>query len=221
MIGVVTSAWGDYGKYLPEWAESLANQTVRPAQAVIVDAGCTDAEGVARAVQILNEAGIPAKTGKVEYTTLGAARNAATALCDAEWVSHLDADDLFLTNAVADIAELTDNHDVIAFGCIRDGRPITFPEATAEMILNRQVCVYSCGAFRKSLWEQRPWHTLNDWCDSTYWVGLAHLGARFASTGKVGFVYRQHGDSVSHTISPADKQFAIDQWLSSIEHWQF
>lgn len=132
---------------------------------------------------------------------------------------HLDADDMLLPHAIADITTVAPNADVVSLGAIRDGKPHVYPNITAAKILARQHGMFSCGAFRKEFWAKRPWHTENSYCDSTFWVGMAHLGARFRSTGRVGFYYRQHADSVSHSLTPKERAFAIQQWKKSCERW--
>ncbi len=218
-IAVVTSVWGDYSHYLPAWAESVAAQTLPPIETVIIDAGVTDLGPLAVAAGTLSTAGIQVHVSGIQYDTLGAARNAAVAACSTAWAMHLDADDLLLDHAIEDVAEIHADADVISLGAIRNGKPAVFPDITAEKILARQHGMFSCGAFRRSLWEQRPWHTHNDWVDSTFWVGLAHLGARFTSTGRVGFVYRQHEDSISHALTPHERAAAIDQWKRACTEW--
>ena len=218
-LAVVTSVWGNYGQYLPDWADSIIAQTLRPVEVVIVDAGCDDFAPRDQAILALTDAGIPVKLRIIEFTALGAARNAAVAACSTEWAMHLDADDTLLPHAIAEAAPLQDVADVISLGAIRAGKSAVFPDITAEKILARQHGMFSCGLFRTSFWERRPWHTHNNWVDSTFWVGLAHLGARFASTGRVGFVYRQHPTSVSHALTKQERAAAIEQWKRACTRW--
>ena len=218
-IAVVTSCWGSYDEYLPEWAQSVAEQDMLPAQAVILDAGVKCRQNLQQAMKVLDAAGIPAVTRRIKYRSLGGARNAAVGAASTEWAMHLDADDLLVPHALADVAEVCEDVDVVSLGAIRNGEPVIFPGITAEQILARKHGMFSCGAFRRSFWEQRPWHTRNDWVDSTFWVGLAHLGARFGSTGRVGFVYRQHADSVSHSLTPFQRRAAMKQWLAACNKW--
>lgn len=218
-LAVCTSVWNDYSQYLPAWADSVAAQTTRPAQAVIVDAGCTDPAAARTAGEHLTRAGIPCSILSIEYASLGGARNAAVGAASTEWAIHLDVDDLLLEHAIADVAQVADGADVVSLGAIRDGQPIVFPDITGEKILARQHGMFSCGAFRRSFWQRRPWHTHNDWVDSVFWVGLAHLGAVFTSTRRVGFVYRQHADSISHSLTPQQRRAAIRQWTRSCDNW--
>ena len=218
-IAIVTSVWGDYGRYLPDWAHSVAAQTQPPTETVILDAGVTQPDYIHCAETILQSVGIPVIREHIRYDTLGGARNAATAAATTDWAIHLDADDTLTDHAIADVAEIHHDYDVISLGAIRNGQPIVFPDITADKILHRKHGMFSCGAFRRTFWARRPWHTHNDWVDSTFWVGLAHLGARFGSTGRVGFTYRQHDDSVSRSLTPRQRRAAIKQWVKACEQW--
>ena len=218
-IAIVTSVWGDYASYVPEWADSIVQQTLPPTQVVILDAGCNDTEPLDKAEEILTAASIPVIRKSIQFTSLGAARNAAVEACTTEWAMHLDADDLLLPHALADVEAVAADADVISLGAMREGKPVVFPDITADQILRRKHGMFSCGAFRVSFHRQRPWHTRNDWVDSTFWVGLAHLGARFTSTKRVGFIYRQHADSISHSLTPQERRAAIAQWVQACNKW--
>ncbi|MFC4124922.1 glycosyltransferase family 2 protein [Nocardia rhizosphaerae] len=217
---VVTTCWGAYGRYLTDWAESIAGQTQRPTQAVIADLGVDDPDTVAHATEILRATDVPCDVVTGEYAGMGAARNTAVAATRTEWVMHLDADDTLLPHALADVAELTGQADVVSLGAIRDGRPVCFPDVSRERILARGHGAFSCSPFRRSLWERRPFHTANDWVDSVLWVGFAHLGARFAGTTRPGFVYRQHDDSFSHQLTAEDRRQAVRQWKHACRSWE-
>ncbi len=218
-IAIVTSVWGDYGQYLPAWAESLAAQQHPPTNTVINDAGVTDKAALAQAVKTLQDNNIPNTVVRKRFWSVGKARNQAVEAADNEWIIHLDADDVLLPHAISDVAEIADRADVVSLGAIRNGAAQVFPGITAEQILNRKHGMFSCGAFRKSFWQRRPWHTKNVAVDSVFWVGLAHLGARFASTGRVGFVYVQHEDSISRSLTPEQKKHAVRQWLKACDRW--
>ncbi|WP_306365454.1 glycosyltransferase family 2 protein [Nocardia sp. CC227C] len=218
-LAVCTSCWGDYGQYLPAWASSIADQTVKPAQAVIADLGITNRQHLRDAVDILTAAGITTLTATDSYRGMGAARNYAVRHSTAEWVMHLDADDVLLPHAVADTAALAAEADVVALGAVLGDGERCFPHVTRELILGRGFGCYSCSPFRRSLWERRPWHTRNDWIDSVFWVGLAHLGARFRGTVRPGFIYRQHPGSFSHRLSPVQRRAAAQQWKAACRQW--
>lgn len=217
-ITVVTSAWGTYGRFLPEWLASIEAQTVRPAAVVIVNAGIEDDLPVRLA---LARFPIPWRYVKIPYKGMGNARNAAVRLADTEWVMHLDADDYLTPTAIEDAAAVADRADVIPLAGERDGKLIDFFRTTNRRILNGDFGTYSCAPFRREIWEKRPYIEINDWVDSALWVGFAHMGARFVGTQthRAGFVYRRHPDSHSATMTRNEKRAAMIQFLRLLRGW--
>lgn len=207
-IGVVTSAWGDYGRYLPEWIDSVEAQTVKPAKITIIDAGMTDS--LAARLR-LAECSISWRWKRIRYSGMGNARNAAVEATDTEWVMHLDADDTLFPYAIADIAGCADRADVVSVGAVRDGTVILHRWASTERALMGLPVCFSCAAFRRSFWERRPWIETNDWIDSVFWVGLAHLSAKITSVRRPGFHYRTHADSHSRSMTPDQRAEAFAQ----------
>lgn len=219
-IAAVTSVWGSYGSYLPQWADSLVTQMVLPSQVVIMDGGMNDRRGLEVAREILDYYDILNVVVEGPRSPMGAARNAAVEPTTSEWVMHLDADDVLLPNAIADVEELADDTDVACMGAVRNGQVVTFPQANRCQVLMGRQCCYSCAPFRRELWETRPWHTRNNWVDSTFWVGFAHLGARFKGTQRPGFIYRDHPDSFSHQLDHRDRRLAHHQWKEACKRWR-
>lgn len=207
-IGVVTSVWGAYGRYLPEWVASIAAQSVRPELVTILDAGVDD---VGPGREALAASGLEWQIVRDSYRGMGAARNRAVEATETVWVMHLDADDVLLPHALADVRALAPWADVVSLGMMRGRREVTFPQVSARDALEGKHVAFSCAAFRRDLWERAPWHTANDWIDSALWIGFARLGARFAGTARVGAVYRQHAGSFSRRLSPADRLAARAQ----------
>lgn len=213
---MVTTVWGSYGRWLPDWVESVAAQSRPPTAVTVLDAGADDM-GPAR--EALAASGLDWQIVTTPYAGMGAARNAAVAATPTPWVMHLDADDVLLPHALADAAGLAQRADVIAMGMWREGRERLFPRVPRQQVLRGRQGCYSCAPFRRSLWERRPWITANDFVDSALWVGFAHLGARFAPTRRAGAVYRQHDTSYSRTLTPADRVAAREQWRRLCRRW--
>lgn len=207
-IGVVTSAWGTYGRYLPEWVDSVAAQTVRPELVTVLDAGVDD---IGPARQALEASGLEWQIVRDTYRGMGAARNRAVEATPTTWVTHLDADDVLLPHALADVRDLAPRADVVSIGMRRGRREIVFPQASTAGALAGRHVAFSCAAFRRELWEQAPWHESNDFIDSAFWLRMARAGARFAGTARAGAVYRQHPGSFSRRLSPRDRRAARDQ----------
>lgn len=216
-LGVVTTVWGDYDRFLPEWVASVDAQSGRPQLVTILDAGASDL-GPAR--EALAASGLNWQIISSPYGGMGAMRNRAVAATETQWVMHLDADDMLLPHAVADVARVAGDADVVSLGALKDGREVLFPSVSRKRILRGHQGALSASPFRRSLWEQRPYITVNDWIESALWVGFAHLGARFAPTTRAGFVYRQHPGSHSHTISPQDKAQAHAQLRQLCRRWK-
>lgn len=206
-IAVVTSCY-NYGRFLPDWTDGLLAQTRRPDLVCIIDNGSDDDSPAAieRAAMQLRAAGLTVRTERIERADFGAARNAAVALADTEWVLYLDCDDRALPHLIEDVEELAPDADVVAVGWHwmpprSPGRDVLhadrdfagWPEG-AEIPTG---LASSNSAFRRALWEARPFRTdlLGGW-DSAFWTGLAQIGARFVGTRRAGFEYRYHEDSV-------------------------
>lgn len=219
MIGVVTTAWGEYGRFLPEWAASLSNQSRRPDYVVVYCNGDRPSEGDLEAARWALDGIEHEIVFGDERLIMGAARNAAVEACPTDWVAHLDVDDVMLPHCLDDAEQLFPWSDVVSVGCIRDGKEVLFPRVSSEWILQGRQGAMSGSLFRRELWEQRPFITENEWVDSVFWVGLAHLGARFTPLLKPGFVYRQWDESHSHTISPEDKRAARMQHVRLAREW--
>lgn len=218
-ITIGTGCWGDYGKYLPEWAESIAAQTVKPAAVSITDAGLNEPHCADTAEKILAAAGVPVTRTTTTHTGFGATRNTPFQGCATEWAMHLDTDDTLLPNAIATYAELQAEADIIAPGALRDGKPELYLHASRESVLAGRHSVLSCGAFRTKFWRRRPWHTQNDWIDTVFWIGLAHLGARIVPTPTPVFTYRVHKDSTNHKWTSRERATARQQVKDVAKRW--
>lgn len=217
-IGVVTAAWGDYGRFLPEWIESVRAQSVQPAQVTIVDAGMTDSFAARLA---LANAGFERYRwiNLRDFRGMGHAMNAAVAATETEWILRLDADDTLLPWALADIALYSTEYDVVCLGA-RIGRDdVIYRWVSTEAILCHRVSCFSASAYRRSYWEQRPYIEVNDWIDSVFWVGLAHLSAKFRGTRRAGFIYRKHEGSFSRTLTPDQRTEARAQLVRLSQRW--
>lgn len=210
-IAVVTSAWGTYWRFLPTWIQSVAGQTRKPDLVTIVDAGLERDPGLRRLLEASVENW---QIVHVPYRGMGAARNAAVAHSKADWVMHLDADDVLLPHALADAEKVAKSGaDVVSIGMRENGRDITFPRASRQSVLRGELACFSCAMFRRSLWVKRPYITTNDWVDSALWLGFAQVGAVFKPTRNVGAVYVKHPDSFSKKLTPQEKEAAKVQFL--------
>jgi glycosyltransferase involved in cell wall biosynthesis len=205
-LAIVTSCSG-YGKYLGEWAESIANLTLRPREVAIVTQGApADVEAAAAATSFLRHQGFHVKLQHLEGPVdFGTARNAAVALSSSEWVCHLDADDMIMPHALEDVARLAPGADVIALGYVRVGDLKAGPRqalklyksSTGTGTLDNPTPASGVSPFRRAFWERSPYRTdMTGGWDTALWLGFAHLGARILATDRPCFWYRQHSDSI-------------------------
>lgn len=205
-LSVVTSCHG-YGQYLGDWARSIVACTQPPGFAGIVTHGNDqDREYAVAALAILRSAGIPSQHDHHDTRLdFGDARNRAVALSSSEWVMHLDADDMLMPHAIAEIDGLAPLADVVSLGYERCGdlasgpnfRRKTYHTHQGQSTLDDTTPSSGVSPFRRSFWEQSPYRTdMRGGWDTALWIGFAHLRARFVPTKRPAFWYRQHGDSV-------------------------
>jgi hypothetical protein len=205
-LSIVTSASNGYGRYLPEWADSIAGLVTQPTMVAIAH---TESERpfVERAVARLS--GTRVLTREVPGDpNVGVLRNAAVALSDTEWVQHLDCDDLAMPHMLCDVAKLAPEADVVAMGYERTGDLAAGPknlrriyaDTRGESTLKSTAPASGVSPFRRSFWERSPYRTdmIGGW-DTALWLGFAHMNARFVATRRPCFWYRQHADSVFNT----------------------
>jgi hypothetical protein len=214
-IGVVTSVWGNYGHHLPGWVDSIVGQTLKPELVTIVDLGVDD---IGPGREALETSGLDWQIITGDYRGMGPARNRAVEATSAEWVMHLDADDVLLPHAINDVAEIAPDTDVVSVGMYLGDREHLFVNVSARDALKGRLAAFSCAAFRRELWEQSPWHEANDWIDSAFWLNLARRGARFKGTARAGAVYRQHEGSFSQRMTPLEKRAAKAQLHRMVTH---
>lgn len=205
-LTIVTSCT-NYGKYLVDWANSIVAQSVRPGHVIIFTHGTLVDDRLGRnASLILRHAQIDAAhVHFAETLDLGTARNHAVSLTDSEWVLHLDADDALMPHALAMCQPLSAGADVVSAGYTRMGttasgmsrKSRTYDSADGALALDLPAICSSNSPFRRSFWERSPYRTdlFGAW-DTAFWIGLAHIGARFRATPQPIFHYRQHADSV-------------------------
>jgi glycosyltransferase involved in cell wall biosynthesis len=221
-LAIVTSCH-NYGRYLEEWATSIAALRTAPVLVCIVDNGSTDTtpQQIERAAAILERAGIRVRTKRVPFTDFGSARNAAVALAgEVEWVQHLDADDMAMPHMLCDVAKLAPNADVIGLGYERCGnlkagprnRTRLYSSHRGEQTLKAKAPCSGVSPFRRTYWLRSPYRTDMDggW-DTALWISFAQLDppARFVATKRPCFLYRQHAGSVFNTRRVSERLSAF------------
>ena len=206
-LAIVTSCH-NYGKYLNDWAQSVVALTTKPKRVAIIDNGSTDATWaqVQAAAKMLEDTGLEVHVKRTPLTDFGTARNEAVSLGgDAEWIMHMDTDDMFMPHCLDEVKARMPNADVIPLGYERVGdlasgprnRTKLYKSSRGKSTLTSTAPASGVSPFRRSLWEQTPYRTdmIGGW-DTAMWIGFAHLNARFVPSKRTCFKYRQHGDSI-------------------------
>jgi glycosyltransferase involved in cell wall biosynthesis len=107
VISVVIPAW-NAARTLPETLASIAAQTRRPAEVIVVDDGSTDATGA-----IARAAG--SRVLRIDHAGFAAAMNAGIAASHGSLIAFLDSDDLWTPDKLA-LQEATLTADPLADG---------------------------------------------------------------------------------------------------------
>lgn len=202
-IGICVAASDAYAHHLPGWAESVRALTTQPDEIVI-------------AAQSLPDIDLPAWTYvplSVEPLNFAHLWNQAIAACRTDWVAWIGADDRFRPHALDGIER--DDADVVSFGLQYDtGQQwIAYPSNAAVRSLDSNKV--PCGSpFRRSLWEKMPipelFGPLADW---GFWVGLAHINARFTTTSRIDVDYAYAGH-VNPPMEPT--RTLMRDWVQSL-----
>jgi hypothetical protein len=215
-LGVVTAAWGDYGRFLPDWVASIEAQPWTPTQVTVVDCGLTDPKPGRAALEASQ---LRWRWIDAPFEGFGRARNTAVAATPTTWISHLDADDIYLPTAFNDAHRLAPTADVIGIGALHDGKPRLSEGSAADLLRRRSRPPLSPSFYRRNLWEHAPYLTGNNHVESALWVGFAHQKARFAHTDRPGFVYRRRPDSHFNTRTDEVRRQASDQYHRLLRRW--
>lgn len=213
LISVVVPCFNQ-GAYLPDALASLAQQTHRHFEAIIVDDGSTDPETL-RVLDRVAAEGIHVLHGA--NAGLASARNRGVAAAEGEYLHFLDADD-FLAPEMLERSLRALDEDASAAASIADFRfcdehrsreyvmPAARPTITDDPVEDflyrweRGLCVPIHSAlFRRSAFGSRPpfpegLRGKEDW---VMWVRLALAGCRFRYVDQVLAYYRLHTSNMT------------------------
>lgn len=206
-IGVVTTCH-TYTHFLAGWCGSVRNLNTKPDKVVIA---CTD-EATTRAAIDLPEFTLVQVD---EPFGLGKYLNAAIAACETDWIVWIGADDRYRMHALDGLR--FSQADVVAMGLQFGHGGAWHPHAVSpDAVLAVNENYVPCGsAFRRRLWQQIPFQPhLAPFEDWALWVGFAHLGATFTSTGRIDFDYGQHPDQIVPDMEPTRSRIA--EWAKGL-----
>lgn len=217
-VGIVTSFYNGYDRFLPQWALSICRLKLKPKKVVMVQSGRLESFANREFAEAqFKKAGIDHLYITMrEHNGMGYARNMAVRNCITEWVMYLDVDDTVLPNALKIVVNYEKLADVICTGLKvtgdRKNRTMIFENTTRESILAGLHGSCSHSVFKKKFWESAPWIETNDYCEQPFWLGLAQAGATFVGTKEVCTVYHARKDGHNLSLTPEQRAEARKQF---------
>jgi glycosyltransferase involved in cell wall biosynthesis len=200
-VSVITPCF-NHGEFLPEAVASVKSIERDDIELIVVDDGSED-KRTSEEIAKLATQGI--KVIRQENKGLAAARNAAIAASQGEYIFPLDADDRMRSGWIDRAIEILEANskvgvvygDAECFGT-RTGRWETGLFDRSRLLEGN--CVHASALYRRSVWEQNggydggmPVQGLEDW---DFWLGALENGWQFSYIPEVFFEYRQATESM-------------------------
>jgi glycosyltransferase involved in cell wall biosynthesis len=158
-----------------------------------------------------------------ENRGVSAARNAAIAMAQGEFVSYLDQDDEYYTDHLAQVWQLRDRGDVLMFGydfVYEDGPaggriPSWDPGQARQHLFANYISTPLGVAHRREWWEKAGGFN-EAWCeeDSDLWRRMARAGARYEFMPHTSGLYHVRRDSASRMphITRRQREAFLANW---------
>jgi len=196
-LGLVTTVYNGYGRFLPKWCEAVAALDTAPDLVTVALGPGHDAD-VDHARSILPD--LTVATGRVAL--MGPMRNVAVAATGTDWVMYLGVDDVILPRAVDLIGEASVDSDFVSvtwqsiMTWDRTAVPATHHAKTPqELVANRgRGFIVGHSPYRRWIWEQSPYKG-HDYPNAPFLAGAVEAGARFTKTTEPVTLYLRRLDS--------------------------
>ena len=222
-IGVVTSFYNGYDRFLPEWALSICRQSIRPEQVVMVASGAMkDPGNLQTAMKLFERYQLRFTAYQLpNHKGMGNARNAAVRACGTEWVIYLDVDDILLPAGIEYVSRYEKDADVICTSLAVEGdrgrKQFCYKDSTTEKQLRGEHCSSSHSAFKKDFWKKSPFIETNDYIEQPFWLGLAQAGARFVGTVEPISLYRSRKSGHNMSMTKEQRKEAREQYARFVK----
>lgn len=192
----------NHGEFLPEAVASVLQAKRHDTEIIVVDDGSTD-DRTCKEMAALQSQGI--HVIRQENKGLAAARNAAIAAAEAQYIFPLDADDRMRPGYIDQGIQILDTRPQtgVVYGDVEFFGTRTFRWSAGSFSPQRllQQNYIACSAlFRRVIWEQNggydgtmPVQGFEDW---DFWLGAYEHGWQFAYVPEALFDYRQHHESM-------------------------
>jgi glycosyltransferase involved in cell wall biosynthesis len=204
----------DYGQYIREALESLAAQTVLPAEVLVIDDGSIDdsPQRIAEAIDALPD--LPLRVVRHERPRgFVASLIEGTALTNAELIAHVDADDRVLPRYLESLVEALDAHPNAGYAYPRvrlfgseTGVVLSGPFNAARLVYDGNYIPH-IGIIRRSAYEAtRGYRDLPSRADWDLWLSFLAAGFGGVFVDEVLYEWRRHDASM--TLSEPVRSFA-------------
>lgn len=164
---------------------------------VVDDMNC---DHVGEATDRLGGRGIIIEISEFIGNTPHVLANEAIGFTDTDWICRLDVDDLLYPHAFNPLDGWA--ADVCGFGLSINGVTNLVPPraSTRDILASPHNLLFAASPFRREVWAETPGFldiAYNDWA---FWRACARIGATFATTGTIDYLYRQHNDSTTSRV---------------------
>jgi glycosyltransferase involved in cell wall biosynthesis len=209
-IGIVTSFYNGYEKFLTRWASSICKLKIKPSMVVFVQSGKADKDIIIKVKIMFSKHNIKYRFVEIkEHKGMGYARNKAVKNCDTKWIMYLDVDDIVVETALNNLDKYELKTDVICGGLLIKNINGTetkkyFLSAKRKKVLKGMWCCCSHAIYRRKFWEKSPYIEINDFIDYPLWLGFAQFGARFLGVEKLLTMYMRRKDGHHLSMSKKD-----------------
>jgi len=195
----------NHGVFLPETLTSVAAQTFRDFEVIVVDDGSTETT----TVQLLDQLDQPGiRMLRTENRGVSAARNHAIDAAAGRFILPLDADDLiapdYLDRVVpvlkADASVGIVFGERLLFGEQQGVAPLPPYDARRLLVEN---LIYPAALFRKEDWAAVGGYNeamRHGWEDWDFWLAMSQLGRRVVRLPNILFHYRVRRASRDHSL---------------------
>lgn len=224
-VGIATSMYNNYDRYLIRWVKSICNSIIRPDMVVICQAGYKyNKNYITKALSILKQNNIKYKFIKIEFKDMGTARNAAINAINTKWVMYLDVDDELLKNGLKYVLKhINKKCDVIVGGMLIKENKKKLRKYFSEKLYSKQELkkgkwLNSHSIFKKELFKKVQ-YPKSEYCNNFFWAAIASTNAKFIYINNLITIYNKHNTSHSETITKTDLkkwELELNEFLKEI-----
>ena len=214
----------DYGCYLAQALDALAEQTLRPDEVLVLDDGSTDDTLlVARRWQEANPGRLPLTVVHREHRGFASALNEAIRLTSAGYVVHVDADDTTHPRYLQALADALDETPSAGYAYPKmrltgneNGIYLTHSFNPARLLFEGNY-IPNVGMFRRQAFEAtggyRDLPTHVDW---DLWLSFARTGWKAVLVDEVLYDWYRHPGTL--TLRPPAERLAVRRAVLR-RHW--